>query len=194
MGHSQFSIVRYSFCVGSKSWSRSINVPLGFNLGSQLGRSHMRSGSAIAGGQSRCPSPYYASWPMFASQGPSLWLLPFWHVMLGQISCKMKLEWHFLNVHFCSSVAKFIPMNMHVCVSAHKGNMFICQMQITGEIVLAIFCWRSFAGEELAKFYVLFFSSLKTHRNFTTNFTMHQGPKPQRIHQAAFFSPPNIFN
>jgi hypothetical protein len=47
----------------------------------------------------------------------------------------------------CSSVAKFIPMNMHVCVSAHKGNIFICQMQITGEILLAIFFWPSFAGE-----------------------------------------------
>ena len=44
----------------------------------------------------------------------------------------------FYNFHFCSIVAKFIPMNMHVCVSAHKGNI---------SILLANLCWRSFAGE-----------------------------------------------
>ena len=30
-------------------------------------------------------------------------------------------------------------------------------------------------------------------RNFTTNFTMHQSPKPKRIYQVAKLSPPNIF-
>ena len=47
------------------------------------------------------------------------------------------------SFHVCSIVAKFIPMNMHVCVNARKGNLFFCQMQITGEILLAKFCRRS---------------------------------------------------
>ena len=55
------------------------------------------------------------------------------------------------NFHFRLIAAKFIPMNMHVCVSAHKGIISICQMQITGEILLAIFCWRSFACEVCGK-------------------------------------------
>ena len=33
----------------------------------------------------------------------------------------------------------------------------------------------------------------KTRLNFTTNFTMHQGPKPKIIHQVAKLSPPNVF-
>ena len=105
----------------------------------------------------------------------------------------------FSNFHFCSIVANFIPMNMHVCASAHKGNIFICQMQLAGEILLANFCWRSFAGEvsgevseqvcslgmrrnlprRIGKIHFCFF--FKTiHRKFTTNFTMHQGPKPKK--------------
>ena len=60
----------------------------------------------------------------------------------------MKLGVKFYNFHVCSAVARFIPINIHVYVSAHKGNLFICQMQITDENLLA-----NFAGEVLpAKF------------------------------------------
>ena len=78
----------------------------------------------------------------------------------------------FYNFHFCSIVAKFIPMNMHVCVSAHKGNIFICWRICAGEVLPAKFAAKFLSnyvvrvcgevcGEELAKFYLLLFSSLK---------------------------------
>ena len=55
------------------------------------------------------------------------------------------------NFFFASSVAKSIPMNMHVGVSTYKGKTFICQMQTAGEILLVDFCWQSFAGEVSGK-------------------------------------------
>ena len=78
----------------------------------------------------------------------------------------------FSNFIFCSIVAKFILMNMHVCVSAHKGNIVIYQMQSTGrdfvgEFLLAKFLSKyvvwvcgEVCGEELAKC-LLLFSSLR---------------------------------
>ena len=57
---------------------------------------------------------------------------------LGHSSCRMKLEWNFLIFIF----VQLLPTS-----SAHKGNIFICQMQLAGEILLANFCWQSFAGE-----------------------------------------------
>ena len=46
---------------------------------------------------------------------------------------------NFYNFHLCSIVAKFIPMNMHVCVSAHQGNIFICWRICAGKILPAKF-------------------------------------------------------
>ena len=80
-------------------------------------------------------------------------------------------------------------MNMHVCVSAHKGNIVIYQMQSTGrdfvgEFLLAKFLSKyvvwvcgEVCGEELAKFYLLLFSSLKNPPKFHNK--LHHAPRPQ---------------
>ena len=115
----------------------------------------------------------------------------------------------FYNFHFYSSVARFIPMKMHVSVSAHKGNIFICQIQITGEILWAKFCGRSWrqnfwvksvvwvcgkvCSEQSAKVYLLLCSSLNNPPKFDNKLYMHHGPKPKKNHQAARFSPSNIY-
>ena len=46
----------------------------------------------------------------------------------------------------CSLVTKFIPMKMHAYVSAHKGNIFLSQMQMTEDMSFVFFA-GNFFGE-----------------------------------------------
>ena len=133
----------------------------------------------------------------------------FFDHLLGQNFLQKKVRVMFYNFHFYSSVARFIPMKMHVSVSAHKGNIFICQIQITGEILWAKFCGRSWrqnfwvksvvwvcgkvCSEQSAKVYLLLCSSLNNPPKFDNKLYMHHGPKPKKNHQAARFSPSNIY-
>ena len=113
------------------------------------------------------------------------------------------------NFHFCSIVAKFIPMNMHVCLCKWPQGQLINLStannwrDFVGTFLLAKFCRRSLRRSFWVStvcsvsmrrslrrrtgefWFVLIFLFKHIHRNLTTNFTMHQGTKPKKIHQAA---------
>ena len=87
-----------------------------------------------------CPSASSSSW---SSSSSSLLSCSLFRPKFLQNEVRVKK----CIFYFCSSVARFTPMNMHVRVRTHRYNMFCCQIQIAGE-VLPVKCPAKFLSEE----------------------------------------------
>ena len=114
-------------------------------------------------------------------------------MLLGQISCKTKLEWHFINVQNLFKCCQ-VHTDEHACLcKCSQGQHFHLSnannwRDFVGDFLPAKFAakflskyvvwvYGEVCGEELAKFYVFFFSSLKNPPKFHNK--LHHAPRPQ---------------